>query len=92
MFACFVDMRCCFDCGPTYRVIQPVYMQYHCLGPLVGGAQEELGLPPAGRRRCLRLLRLLLARRLQDLIDLRRQQLGLPWRRGPGGWRGMEAG
>ena len=72
----------------AYRVVQPVDVQHHRLGPLVGGAQEELGLPPAGRRRCLRLLRLLLARRLQDLIDLRRQQLGLPWRRGPGGVEG----
>ena len=65
-------------------------MQHHGLGPLVAGAQEELGFLLAGRSGRLRLLRLLFTRQLQDLIDLRGQQLGLPGRRAPSGREGED--
>lgn len=39
----------------TYRVIQSINVQHHSFGPLVVGAQEELGFTPAGGSSCLRL-------------------------------------
>lgn len=64
----------------THRVIQAVDVQHHGLGPLVGGAQEEVGLASAGGSLSLICL---ITSCLQNLIDLRRQQLGLPWGAAP---------
>lgn len=60
----------------TYRVIQSINVQHHSFGPLVSGAQEELGFVPTGGCSCLSLLSLFTSW-LQDLIDLRGQQFSL---------------
>lgn len=39
----------------TYRVIQSVNVQYNSFGPLVVGAQEEMGFTLAGCSCCLSL-------------------------------------
>lgn len=67
----------------TYRVIQSIDVQHHSLGPLVVGAQEEVGFTLAGGSCCLGLLGLFFTSRLQNLIDLRGQQFGLSRRRTP---------
>lgn len=64
----------------TDRVVQAVDLQHDGFGPLVGRAKEELGLASA-RGRGLGLLGLCVAGVLEDLVDLRSQQLGLPRRR-----------
>lgn len=58
-------------------------MQHHRFGPLVVGAQEEVGLALAGGRRGLGLIGFVAPRRLQDLVDLGGEQLRLPGRRTP---------
>lgn len=67
----------------TYGVIQSIDVQHHSFGPLVVGAQEEVGLTLAGGSCCLGLFGLFFTGRLQNFIDLRGQQFGLPWRRTP---------
>lgn len=67
----------------TYRVVQSVDVQHHSFGPLVVGAQEKVGFTLAGGSCCLGLFGFFFTCRLQDLIDLRGQQFGLPWRRTP---------
>ena len=58
-------------------------MEHHRLGPLVAGAQEELGFPPAADR-LLGRLGVGAAGRLQELVDLRGQKLRLTGSRRPG--------
>ena len=70
-----------FVSGATHRVVQPGDVQHHRLGSLVGGAQEELRLPPPGRS-TLHPLRLPRGR-LEELVHLRGQQLRLPRGGGP---------
>ena len=77
MCTCFVYRHYLFHCWPTYRVIQPVYMQYHRLGPFVGGAQKELGLPPT-RWGSFGPVGLWAAGCLEQLVHLRGQKLRLP--------------
>lgn len=68
----------------THWVVQAVDLQHHGLGPLVGGTQEELSLT-AARGGCFGLFGLSVARVLQDLVDFRSQQFGLPWGCAPEG-------
>lgn len=60
----------------AHRVIQAFDVENHGFGTFVAAPQEELGLSAAGYS----LIRLVLrtAGSLQDLVDLRGQQLGLP--------------
>lgn len=62
----------------AHRVVQAVDLQHHGLGPLVGGAQEELSLTPAWGGG-FGFFGLCVARALQDLIDFWSQQLGFTW-------------
>lgn len=48
----------------AHRVIQSVDVQNHCFGPLVVGAQEEVGLALAGGRRGLGLIGFVVPHRL----------------------------
>ena len=41
-----LSVQTLFLSGATHRVVQPGDVQHHRLGSLVGGAQEELRLPP----------------------------------------------
>lgn len=61
----------------AHRVVQPVDVEDDGLGPLVAGAQEELGFATAADS-LLGRLHLSAAGRVQELVDLRRQQLRLP--------------
>lgn len=51
----------------THRVIQAIYVEDHCFGLLVGGAQEELGLASAGGLPWLVCIRTV--RGLEEFID-----------------------
>lgn len=62
----------------TYRIVQSIDVQHDSFGPLVVGAQEEMGFAPAGGSSCLGLLSLFFTSWLQNLIDLWGQQFGLP--------------
>lgn len=59
-------------------------MKHDGLGPLVAGAQEELGFTPTADR-LLGPLALSAAGGLQELMDLRSQEFGLTGGGGPGG-------
>lgn len=61
-----------------YRIIEPVDLKHHGFGPFVRCAQEELSFfSTRGGRFCL--LGLGATSVLQDLVDLRGQQLGFAW-------------
>lgn len=61
----------------AHRVVQSVDVEDDGLRPLVAGAQEELGFAAAADS-LLGRLGLGAAGHLQELVDLRRQQLRLP--------------
>lgn len=60
----------------THRVVQSVDVEDDGFGPLVAGAQEELSFTAAAHA-LLGRLRVGTGSRLQQLVDLRRQQLRL---------------